>query len=92
MSSERMNEKAPLEEKEEQELAQLLRNASGDPPPLEGSLLPNIQAHIRRQTRGRYFTGNRRTYRDPTVLLLGAATLLLIVAAALLGLFDSLLR
>lgn len=92
MSSEPTSEREFLDERAEQELAQLLRSASDDPPPLETSLLPNIQAHIRRQTRGRYFSGGRRAYRDPTVLLLGAATLLLIVAAALLGLFDSLLR
>lgn len=92
MSSEHTGQPPALDEQAEQELAQLLRSAAAEPPPLEASLLPSIQAHIRRQTRGRYFGGSRRSYRDPTLLLLGAATLLLIVAAVLLGLFDSLLR
>lgn len=66
--------------------ARALRN----PPPLERSLLPSIQARIRRETHGRYFNTGRQRFRDPTVLLLGAAMLLLALGAALVALFDSL--
>lgn len=91
MSASGMNESAPNEALDA-EISRLLQQNAKDPPPLEGSLLPAVQAHIRHQTRGRYFGEKRRSYRDPTLLLLGSAALLLILAAAFLGLFESLLR
>lgn len=68
-----------------------LRRALQSVPPASRSVLPLVQAKIRQQTRGRYFAG-RRSYRDPTLLLLTAAMLILILSAAFFGLFDSLVR
>lgn len=76
----------------ERQLAQFLKENATEPPELQQSLLPAVQARIREQTRGRYFGEKRRSYRDPTLLLLGSAALLLVLAAAFLGLFESLLR
>jgi len=68
----------------------LLQRALGEPPELERSLLPSVQARIRQQTHGRYFGRKKRAYKDPTVLLLASAMLLLALTAAFLGLFDAL--
>jgi hypothetical protein len=92
MTTEGANGNAAASETVDVGLSRLIQGNVQEPPPLEGSLLPAVQAHIRHQTRGRYFGEKRRSYRDPTLLLLGSATLLLILAAAFLGLFESLLR
>jgi hypothetical protein len=68
----------------------LLGRVLGSPPRLERSLLPSIQARIRRETHGRYFSSKRRIFRDPTLLLLGSAMLLLALAAAFLAFFGAL--
>lgn len=86
------NERAAPSEAVDVGLSRLIQGNVKAPPPLEESLLPAVQARIRHQTRGRYFGEKRRSYRDPTLLLLGSAALLLILAAAFLGLFESLLR
>jgi hypothetical protein len=74
----------------EEESIRFLRGALKAPPRLERSLLPGVQARIRRETRGRYFNRRRLSFRDPTILLLGAAMFLLALAAAFLGLFGAL--
>lgn len=92
MSSSTANEAAPPSETADLTLTRLIQENAAEPPPLKSSLLPAVQAHIRQQTRGRYFGEKGRSYRDPTLLLLGSAALLLILAAAFLGLFESLLH
>jgi hypothetical protein len=82
---------AERESSSEEESVAFLRRALGTPPRLERSLLPGVQARIRRETRGRYFNARRRPFRDPTLLLLAAAMLLLLLAAAFFGLFGALL-
>jgi hypothetical protein len=93
----RMNEKGsdPMDSQndptEEGNVAEtLLKKVLKEPPELERSLLPKVQARIRQQTHGRYFGRKRRAYKDPTVLLLASAMLLLALGAAFLGLFDAL--
>jgi hypothetical protein len=75
---------------DEQATRALLSQALGSPPKLERSLLPAVQARVRRETMGRYFGNRHRSFKDPTLLLLGAAMLLLALGAAFLAFFGAL--
>lgn len=60
----------------------LLQSALAEPPAPEKSLLPGIQHRIYVQTRGRYFHSRRTRMRDPYLLLLMTALLILAIGAA----------
>jgi len=62
-------------------VAALLQKALASPPEPKIHFLPGVQERIRIRTRGRYFAARRARYRDPIILLLVAATLILLIGA-----------
>ena len=60
----------------------LLRSALAEPPQLKKSVLSAVQHRIFEQTRGRYYKQRQSLLKDPTLMLLAGAVLILILTAA----------
>ena len=69
----------------------LLQKALAQPPEPRIVFLPGVQERIRSRTRGRYFGKRRAVFRDPVILLLATALLILLMGAVVFVVFDTLL-
>jgi hypothetical protein len=82
MTDEQLNDGSPSEERVASDpVAALLQKALATPPEPKIHFLPGVQERIRIRTRGRYFAARRARHRDPIILLLIAATLILLIGA-----------
>jgi len=71
-------------------VAVLLQKALASPPEPKIHFLPGVQERIRIRTRGRYFATRRARFRDPIILLLIAATLILLIGALVFAVLEPL--
>lgn len=73
-------------------MAALLQRALARPPEPQIRFLPGVQERIRLRSRGRHFAARRTAYRDPIMLLLLAASIILLVGAVVFLVFEALDR
>ncbi len=72
-------------------VAALLQRALAEPPEPQIRFLPGIKERIRQRTRGRYFGRRREVFRDPMILMLMAAILVLLMGAVIYVVLEPLL-
>src|SRR5690349_9364763 len=91
MTDQHLNDPPQSEESvSDDPVAALLRKALAAPPEPKIHFLPGVQERIRIRTRGRYFAARRARYRDPIILLLIAATLILLIGAVVFVVLEPL--
>jgi hypothetical protein len=77
------------ERKEDKAVAALIHGALSNVPMPEESLLPGIQKRISARTRGRYFKARQARLRDPLLLVvLGALLVLALMTASYLVMYH----
>jgi len=69
----------------------LLQKALAQPPEPRIVFLPGVQERIRLRTRGRYFGKRRSAFRDPVILLLVSAMLILLMGVVVFVVFEALM-